>query len=78
MLTKKPQPKIPKEDALRMAVAAVEGNRKCLDMPVAGVDVSPSALDLPEELLRCRRCALPTVETCPTCGFALCDDCGLA
>lgn len=74
MKTRKPQRKIPIRSAVRMAIAAIENERRPVDMPVAGVDPSPGALDLPEMEQPCSR-RRPEVDRCPECGSPLCGDC---
>jgi hypothetical protein len=68
-------PKNPVESAVRMAVRAVEDNRRSIDLPVTGVDPAPGALDLPETEQPCSRCGRPAVDRCPECGSPLCGDC---
>jgi len=70
-------PKNPAKSAVRMAVRAVEDSRRSIGLPVAGVDPSPGALDLPVEhtAVRCSRCRRPAVERCPECGSPLCEGC---
>lgn len=77
MAVRKPQPKNPKESAIRMAVLAVQGNPSVMDTPMGGIDPSPGALDLPDKVHRpvCSRCGRPAVDRCPECGCPLCDDC---
>jgi len=60
-----------------LAIAAVEGQPNAMDMPMAGFDPSPGALDLPDKEHRqvCSRCGRPAVDRCPECGSPLCDDC---
>jgi hypothetical protein len=63
--------------SVEMAVAAVTGDSNVRDMPTAGFDPLPTALDLPHKEHRkmCSRCARPAVDRCPECGCPLCDDC---
>ena len=75
MRTRKPQPKIPLNCAVDMAIAAVMGDRHPLDMPVEGVDPNPVSLDLPETGRTCSRCKGPAIGQCPECGCAVCRDC---
>jgi hypothetical protein len=75
MVRKERNLKTPETAAVEMAVAAVENNRRVTDMPVAGVDPAPGALDLPEVEQPCSRCGRPAVGRCPECGCPLCGDC---
>jgi hypothetical protein len=75
MMEKNRKSKNQVESAVRMAVRAVEDDRSPLDIPVAGVDPSPGALDLPEMEQPCSRCGRPAEDTCPECGSPLCEDC---
>ena len=68
-------PKHPVESAVRMAIRAVEENRRSMDLPVTGVDPAPGALDLPEMEQPCSRCGRPAVHRCIECGSPLCGDC---
>ena len=60
-----------------MAIAAVEDYRRPMDIPVAGVDPSPGALDLPQMEHRetCSRCDRPAVDTRRDCGSPVCENC---
>jgi len=75
MSTRQAQRKIPITSTVKMAIAAVEGNRSPVDIPVAGVDPSPGALDLPDMEQPCSRRRRPAVDRCPECGSPLCGDC---
>lgn len=74
MNNRKPHRKIPIRSAVRMAVAAIENDRRPVDILVTGVDPSPGALDLPDIQQRCSR-RRPAVDRCPQCGSPLCEDC---
>ncbi len=63
------------DSAVRMAIAAVENERRPVDIPVADVDPSPGALDLPEmEQMYSHRRRRSAVDRCPECGSPLCED----
>ena len=81
MAIRRHQRKEPKESALVLAIAAVEGQPNAMDMDMAGIDPSPGALDLPEQeqLGVCSRCGRRAVGRCPECGSPVCCRClGLA
>jgi len=46
MAVSKPQPKKPKQSAVDLAIAALDGNPNPLDMDLSGIGESPSDLDL--------------------------------
>ena len=75
MMGKNSNSKHPVESAVRMAVRAVEENRRSTDLPVTGVDPAPGALDLPETGQPCSRCGRPAAHRCIECGCPLCGDC---
>jgi hypothetical protein len=77
MAYRKPRPRGPRQSAVDLAIAAVEGQPNAMDMPMAGFDPSPASLDLPEKEHRemCSRCGRPAVERCPECGSMLCGEC---
>ena len=77
MAIRKHQPTESKVSAVSLAIAAVEGQPNVMDMPMAGFDPSPGALDLPlkDQAVRCSRCGRPAVGRCSECGSPLCDDC---
>jgi len=70
MSTRKQQRQIPIRSVERMAVAAIEGSRRPVDLLVGRVNPSPGALDLPEQEHQetCSRCGRPALDTCPECG----------
>jgi hypothetical protein len=74
MMTRSPRPKKTLRTAVDPAVLAVQCSPSAVDMPMAGIDPAPGALDLPEmEQMQTRR--LPATDHCPTCGSLLCADC---
>jgi hypothetical protein len=77
MATRKHQPKEPKESAVDLAVAAVEGNANPLDEDMSAVSPDRTSLDLPDEGHQetCSRCARPAMDRCPECGSPLCENC---
>jgi hypothetical protein len=73
----KPQRKKPKESAVDLAIAALDGNPNPLDMDMSEVDPDPTSLDLPyeEHGETCSLCSRPAVDRCPECGSPLCEEC---
>ena len=66
MATRKPNKKEPKESAVDLAVSAVNGSGRSLDIDAGDVDPSPTALDLP---------GVQEVAACPHRRY-VCADCG--
>jgi hypothetical protein len=77
MATRGPRPNKTMRTAVDLAVAAVQGNPSVMDLPMAGFDPSPGALDLAENEVRerCSRCGRPAEDRCPECGCSLCKRC---
>ena len=69
-----------KVTAAEMVTSFLNGTKNPLDEDMSAVNPDRTSLDLPEEEHQemCSRCMRPAVERCPTCGSALCGDCGLA
>jgi len=47
MALRRHQPKKPKESAVALAIAALDGNEHPLDMDMGDIDPDPTSLDLP-------------------------------
>ena len=74
MVVSNPQPKKPKESAVELAVAALDGTPNPLDEDMSAVNPDRTSLDLPEEDYQ-EMCSRPAVDTCPECECPLCEDC---
>jgi hypothetical protein len=59
-----------------IAISTTEDDRRPVDIPVAGVDPWPGALDLSETERPCSHRRRPAVDRCPACGSRLCGDFG--
>jgi hypothetical protein len=68
MRTRNSQRKIPIGSAVRLAIAAVENDRRPVDISVAGVDPAPGALILGTLLLFGLPCGLDRLQLGRTCA----------
>ncbi|MGD0696531.1 MAG: hypothetical protein ABSB82_17055 [Terriglobia bacterium] len=79
MMARYLQPEEPKQSALEMALAAIEGRPNPLDdAEMAKVSTEPGSLDLPETehqgMCSNRRRTRSDVDECIVCGQPLCED----
>jgi len=77
MMTRNLQPRQTGYSVVDIAVAALDGNPNPLDMPMEGIDPSPTSLDMleGERQEMCSRRMRPAEDTCIICGQPPCDGC---
>ena len=67
MVVSNPQPKEPKESAVELAIAALDGNPNPLDMDTRDIDPVPTSLDL-DGCQQVKTCPIPRRRAPESCA----------